>query len=96
MEPKYGCGGTPSAQGSIRAVQRYAAERRLRLNTGHIDRYQPPCDMGVRDIAGSDPTTSAYVFLHCEVAAQQARESFPAGAGLRCHELDIATLCRWP
>lgn len=95
LHPKFGCGRTPNAHGVILAAQRYAAERRLRLSTGHLPRYRPPCDAGPREIAASDPTTSAYVFPHGEASAHEAADLFPRGARLQCRELDIAVLCRW-
>jgi Family of unknown function (DUF6311) len=91
--PKFGCGRTPAAQHGILAVQRYAAERRLSLSTGHMARYQPPCDTGEREITASDRRTSAYVFLRGET--NPVSDAFPSGARLQCHELDIAVLCRW-
>jgi Family of unknown function (DUF6311) len=96
VEPKYGCGRTAAAPRQIRALQRHAAERRLRLNTGHLDRYAPPCDTAARDIAGSDRRSTAYVFLRGEVAAEEVPRYFPAAARLSCEELDVATVCRWP
>jgi hypothetical protein len=95
IHPKLGCGRTPSAHRGILTVQRYAVERRLRLNTGHLPRYRPRCDAGPREIAASDPTTSAYVFLRGEASAHELVDRFPPGARLRCRELDIAVMCRW-
>jgi len=95
LHPKFGCGRTSNAHEGILAVQRYAAERRLRLSTGHFPRYRPPCDAGPRQIAASDPTTSAYVFLRGEASAHEFADHFPPGARLQCRELDIAVLCRW-
>jgi len=95
IHPKLGCARTPDAYTGILAVQRYAAERRVRLNTGHLPHYRPRCDAGPREIAASDPTTSAYVFLRGEASPHELVDRFPPGARLRCHELDIAVMCRW-
>jgi len=95
LYPKFGCGRGPDQVRSVLAVQRYAAERRLNLNTAYIARYHPPCDTGPREIAGTDPASSIYVFLRGETVAASPADSFPAGARLECHELDVAVACRW-
>ena len=95
LDPKYGCGRAENAHHVILAVQRYAAERRLRLSTGYIARYHPPCDTGPREIAASDPARSVYVFVRGEAAAASPQAQFPPGARLQCRELDIAIACRW-
>jgi hypothetical protein len=95
LEPPYGCGRAPHPHHGILAVQRFVAERQLRLTTGYIARYHPPCDAGPREIARSDPKQSVYVFLLGEAAADSPADYFPPGARLRCRELDIAVACRW-
>ena len=67
----------------------------MRLNTAYIARYHPPCDAGPREIAGTDPTASIYVFLLGEAVTASPERYFPAGARLQCRELDVAVACRW-
>ncbi|MGH7340795.1 MAG: DUF6311 domain-containing protein, partial [Candidatus Rokuibacteriota bacterium] len=93
LYPKYGCGRGLSPLHGILAVQRYAAERRLRLNTGYIARYHPPCDDAPREIAASDPTHSVYVFVSGEPIAESAAAQFPPRARLHCRELDVVVAC---
>jgi hypothetical protein len=93
--PKFTCGRGPNQLRGLLAIQRYASERRLALNTAYIARYHPPCDTGPREIAGTDPTSSVYVFLRGETVAASPADSFPAGARLQCRELDVAVACRW-
>ena len=95
LYPKYECGRSTNPLHGIPGVQRYAAERRLRLNTGYIARYHPSCDGAPHEIAGSDPKESVYVFLRGEGAAGSLEAHFPPGARLRCRELDVAVACRW-
>jgi hypothetical protein len=95
LYPKFGCGRDPEEFRGYVAVQRYAAERRLRLNTAYIARYHPPCDTGPREIAATDPTSSIYVFLRGEAVTASPADYFPAGARLQCRELDVAVACRW-
>jgi len=95
LYPKFGCGRGPNQVRGILAVQRYAAERRLDLNTAYIARYHPPCDDGPREIAATDPTKSIYVFLLGEAVTASPADAFPAGARLQCRELDVAVACRW-
>jgi hypothetical protein len=95
LYPKFRCTQAPDAHQGILAVQRYAAERRLRLNSGYIARYRPPCDTAPREIAASDSRESLYVFLRGEAAAESPADQFPPGARLQCRGLDVAVLCRW-
>ena len=95
LYPKFGCGRGSNQTRGVLAVQRYAAERQLRLNTAYIARYHPPCDAGPREIAGTDPTASIYVFLLGEAVTASPERYFPAGARLQCRELDVAVACRW-
>jgi hypothetical protein len=93
--PKFGCGQGPNRVRGVLAVQRYAAERRLRLNTGYIARYHPACDAVPREIAASDPRESVYVFLHDEPITVAPAAQFPPGSRLQCRDLDVALACRW-
>jgi hypothetical protein len=95
LYPKFGCVRTPAAHPGILAIQRHAAERRLRLNTGHLPRYRPSCDTGPREIRASDRATTAYVFVRGEASSRDLVAQFPIGARLECRELDIAITCRW-
>jgi hypothetical protein len=95
LYPKFGCGRGPNQFRGVVAVQRYAAERRLSLNTAYIARYHPPCDAGPREIAATDPTSSIYVFLRGESVTASPSDSFPPGARLQCRDLDVAVACRW-
>lgn len=95
LYPKFGCGRGVHQVRGVLAVQRYAAERRLRLNTGYIARYHPPCDAGPREIATSDPKESVYVFLHDEPVTASSADQFPPGSRLECRDLDVALACRW-
>ena len=95
LYPKFGCGQGPYQVRGVLAVQRYAVERKLRLNSGYIARYHPPCDAGPREIAGTDPRESVYVFLHGEPVTAAPATQFPPGSRLQCRGLDVALVCRW-
>lgn len=95
LYPKYGCSPAATPPHGILTVQRYAAERRLRLNTGYIARYHSPCDAVPHEIAVSDPRETVYVFLRGETATGAPADHFPPGARLQCRELDPAVACRW-
>lgn len=90
--PKFKCAKNP-AHTSLLPVMHYASVRGLNLNTGYIARYTPACDDMAREIAGSIPTESAYVFVRSEFPDTGRIRSLLPGTSAQCTELDFALVC---
>lgn len=91
--PKFKCGRHSDFFITLLPVMRFAAERGLNINTGYIARHNPACELEAQEIAASDPTTSAYVFVTEEYTPERINTLFPAHWPLQCQPLDFATLC---
>lgn len=90
--PKFKCGKNSNA--TLLPVMQYAAERRLKLNTGYIARYTPDCEDTRNEIAGSNPANSAYVFVRRDYPAiDHVKALFPAKASVRCSAVQFAYIC---
>lgn len=90
--PKFKCGQVPHE--TLLSVMRYAAERGLKLNTGYIARYTPDCQDIEREIAGSDPEKSAFIFAHTDYPTQESvTKLFSDSAKIRCSEVQFAHVC---
>ncbi len=90
--PKFKCSKNP-AHTSLLPVMRYASERGLKLNTGYIARYTPACNDMAREIAGSVPAESAYVFVRSEFPDPGKIRKLIPGNSTQCTELDFALVC---
>ncbi len=90
--PKFKCDGALIRE--ILPLQMVAARGGYNLTTGFISRYGADCgaDAIAAEIAGSDPTTSAYVFTRAQFSDAQIGSYLPAGA--QCRQLDIWMVCR--
>lgn len=90
--PKFKCAKN-LAQTSLLPTMHYASVRGLNLNTGYIARYTPACNDMAREIAGSSPAESAYVFVRSEFPdAGKVRSLFPS-TSVQCTEIDFALVC---
>lgn len=88
--PKFKCPGGYARE--VLPLQMVAAEGGYNLTTGFISRYGADCDAVAEEIAGSDPSNSAYVFAHTHYTDEQIRSYLPRDA--QCQKLEIWTLCR--
>lgn len=90
--PKFNCAKNP-AHGSLLPVMHYVSLRGMNLNTGYIARHAPSCDDMAREIAGSVPGKSAYVFARNEFPDTGAVRGLIPGSSVQCTEVDFALLC---
>lgn len=91
--PKFKCGKDP--HGTLLPMMKYAAERKISLNTGYIARYTPDCHDVAREIATSDAADSAYVFVQTEFPDTRAIAAMlPVTDRLNCQSIQFAQVCR--
>jgi hypothetical protein len=90
--PKFKCAKNP-AHTSLLPVMHFSSVRGLNLNTGYIARYTPACDDMAREIGGSVPAESAYVFVRSEFPDISTIRSLILGTSVQCTELDFAIVC---
>lgn len=93
--PEFRCGG--DAHETLLPFMRYAAERKLYLNTGYIARYTPDCSNTRLDIANSNPDRSAYLFLESEFSSKDIEglfSSFTPDYEVDCELVQWATVCK--
>ena len=75
---------------------KYAAERRLTLNTGYIARYTPDCNDVAEEIANAPTADAAYVFARIEYPNTDTVNAFFANDQKPyCQTLDFAIVCRY-
>lgn len=91
--PKFKCGKDP--HGTLLPMMKYAAERRLILNTGYVARYTPDCQDTAQEIAESDAAQTAYVFVKTEFPDISSIQTFfQDTTNLRCQSIQFAHVCR--
>lgn len=77
-------------------LMKYAAERRLTLNTGYIARYTPDCNDVAEEIANAPTADAAYVFARIEYPnTDTVNAFFPNDQKPDCQTLDFAIVCRY-
>lgn len=94
--PKYKCTIKPYRNGELLPVTLYAAVRHLTLNTGYIARYRPACNDVKSEIAHSDHSISAYLFIPDEFANMQAILDLMGNTkGISCQKFNFAYVCKF-
>jgi hypothetical protein len=88
--PKFKCNGALIRE--ILPLQMIAAKGGYNLTTGFISRYGADCDAIASEIAGSDPDTSAYVFVRAQFSDEEIMSYVPSA--VQCRQLDIWVVCR--
>lgn len=91
--PKMRCGKISSFYDTLLPVMRFAAENKIKLNTGYMARYAPDCGEEAAEIQASNPEQSAYVFVTAEYAPETIHSILPVTVKDHCRQIDFATLC---
>ncbi|MGZ4954214.1 MAG: DUF6311 domain-containing protein [Methylobacter sp.] len=92
--PAFRCGKT-AMHNSLLPTMLYASERGLNLSTGYIARAVKPCDNYPEQIAHSDNTSSAYVFVREEFPDVEAIQAlFDGKSSISCSAIDFAYICK--
>jgi hypothetical protein len=70
-----------------------ASNYQLNVSTGYIARYNPTCQNESKEIAASDFTKSAYIFVNAEYEDSAIHSYFPPQINLECQKISEFTLC---
>jgi hypothetical protein len=71
----------------------FASIEQLNINTGYIARHNPGCSKEASEIAQSDFSSSAYLFINAEYTDAKIQSLLPANGQHTCQKIQAVTLC---
>lgn len=92
--PKFRCPSAASPHESLLPMMLYAATHEKTLNTGYIARNAASCDTTAQEIAASDASSSAYLFVNEDYKGLDVREFFSPKYNIDCEEYLSFIFCR--
>jgi hypothetical protein len=92
--PKYGCAKASSPYDTILPFMLYASTHNKTFSTGYIARYKPQCNTEKQEIADSNLSGSAYIFVDTEYGYDTLiKDFFANNVNIKCQKLDHFIIC---
>lgn len=93
--PKFRCAKVSSPQDTLLPIMLFSSEKKIKLNTGYIARYEPNCNDIAEEIQSSDINNSTYLFMKKEFNNDEILSLyFPLNSNIECREFNFTFICK--